>query len=113
MHSFAASVQSLFASIMLLHSFPRSLIRMSMQLTSSDSDTYREYVGLKSTHQDASTVLFDRAPSMRASHKAVCINAMSVALLDSGISARATIVATCVVMLRHPDQASESEGWVS
>ncbi len=109
MRNFEGSLRDLFASVLLLHDFPRSLTRLNVQLTNADNDSSGLYAG--SHNQGPSSRKLDgftRGPTLRSSHKALCINAAAVALLDSGIPARATVVATSVSLAR-PSGASTTD----
>ncbi|EPQ26830.1 uncharacterized protein PFL1_05465 [Pseudozyma flocculosa PF-1] len=95
--SMAASLHTLFASVLLLHHHPRSMIQLVLQTTSSPPAP-----AITDSAARARNPLLigpDTPPS--PSEKACLINAASLALLDAGIVARGTVAACSCAVLRR------------
>ena len=112
----AAEIESLYKAVVLLHHYPRSLIQLSVQTTSSPSQA-SSTVQLswdgrlhdnKETEARMPLLLGPDSPFL-ASETAASINASTLALLDANIPMRATVVATACAVLRREDVDPERD----
>ena len=93
------------SSVLLLHHHPRSLIQVVLQtlsspsLPQSSSQTLHKDVGSSQRHVPRQPLLLgpDKPPSV--SEQAALVNAASLALLDAGIPARASVAACACAIL--------------
>lgn len=99
------SLFTAFSSVLLLHHHPRSLIQVVLQTLSSPSlpqssgQTLHNGVGSSQRHAPRQPLLLgpDNPPSV--AEQAALINAASLALLDAGIPARASVAACACAIL--------------
>lgn len=99
------SLTTAFSSVLLLHHHPRSLIQVVLQTLSSPSlpqsagQSLARDTGSKQRHVPRQPLLLgpDNPPSV--TEQAALINAASLALLDAGIPARASVAAcSCAIL---------------
>ena len=94
LHAFAAALKELFSGVILLHIYPRSLLRMTSQLTAISE----VISGTNSTWARAPPIMH-RKSVLTVSQKSASINASSMAVLSAGLSCRCTLVSACCVAI--------------